>query len=177
MRLHTVSDYFVQRSDQFEALEQFVTYAYSDSRGIATIGVGLNLAEHGLLVLEMLGFDFTGTVLSGQAEVAEQKYIADLLDAFSVIRPADSGPNNAARAAIQLIVEARGLDAAGDYAAFAEFQRVEDFLLVEAQAFALLNVLLDTGYSIQPPTGLTKTVVAFEEEIGKRSSNHVLRLS
>jgi hypothetical protein len=71
------NDYLTDRYDLVRRFEGQYLYAYNDSVGIATIGVGINLSTviqqnpplhaHGRLVLQALGFDMTGTRLQGAA--------------------------------------------------------------------------------------------------------------
>jgi hypothetical protein len=154
-----------QKGDRIEDLEDLVEHPYGDTEGIATIGFGFNLREHGLLVLETLGFDVSGTTLTGNAYNAEQDYIERLLEAFDGLYPNDTAANNPAHAAISAIVQERLQDA--DYAAFPAFDRVSDLVLAEPLAASILNVLMDTGYTIiQPPAeGPGKTFVGYETQL------------
>jgi hypothetical protein len=45
-----------------ERLFAYVDTAYNNGTGIPTIGIGINLREHGQLILQALGFDLGGTV-------------------------------------------------------------------------------------------------------------------
>jgi len=98
MRLHTAAGYQVTTRYNFlRQVEQDVLFAYVDTAffqqrgtGIATIGVGINLREHAQLILQTLGFDVSGTGLTGAALVAEQGYINELLTAFGQEYPSDN---------------------------------------------------------------------------------------
>ena len=117
MRVHVDSNYQTSaRYDFLRLVEDDVLFAYVDSGGIAHIGVGINLQEHGRLILETLGFDLGGTTLSDAALAAEQGYTAQLLAAFnqsySTSYPSRISPNNQALAAFNAILEQRAANSA-----------------------------------------------------------------
>jgi hypothetical protein len=74
MRLHTLTDYVNDRINLLKKFEADIAYAYVDSQGIATFGIGINLREHGELVLQALGFDTAGIRLQGAALDKEREY-------------------------------------------------------------------------------------------------------
>ena len=79
MDLQYITNYQDLRFNLLKKTEWESLWAYSDSVGIATIGIGLNLQEHGELVLQTLGFDLAGTQLKGTALAAERDYADEIL--------------------------------------------------------------------------------------------------
>jgi len=61
MQLHNSSNYTNERYTFLKSVEGEKLYAYVDTEGIATIGIGINLREHGVLILQALGFDVAVT--------------------------------------------------------------------------------------------------------------------
>lgn len=109
MQLHTIGNYNQLRLNTLTGYESNIPYAYVDTEGIATIGIGLNLRTHGMLVLQALGFDVTGTQLKGAALEAEQKYINQFVDSvkglFFQKYPSNSKLNNQALAQFKYVDE------------------------------------------------------------------------
>lgn len=74
MQTTPTANYSDDRISVLTAFEGDVAWVYPDSKGIATFGIGLNLEDHGELILDALGFDFGGQYLRGAALTAEQQY-------------------------------------------------------------------------------------------------------
>ena len=111
MRFHTIANYqTTARADFLQIVEGFRPFAYVDSAGIATIGIGLNLQVHGRLVLQSLGFDLDGSVLTGAAFAAEQQYTTRLLNAFNQPYLSNDTSSNQAFAAFNSILQERAID-------------------------------------------------------------------
>jgi Ca2+-binding RTX toxin-like protein len=146
MRLHTLANYQTTgRYDFLQLVEGQRLFAYVDTKGIPTIGVGINLRVHGQLILQVLGFDLGGTVLTGAALTAEQGYITQLLNAFNKQNyPPNNGPNNQAFVAFNAILQQRASNPAYPEA----FQRTTQFELASSDVSRqVLNQVLD-GYSV-----------------------------
>jgi len=150
MRLHTIDNYQTTARYDFlffvegERLHAYVDTAYSNGTGIPTIGIGINLREHGRLILQALGFDLSGTVLTGAALTAEQDYINQLLNAFNQNYPSNNTPSNQALAAFNLILQER----ASNTVYPGTFPRAEQFELASSEVSRqLLNQVLD-GYTV-----------------------------
>ena len=94
MQLHTISNYNELRLNTLRAYEGNLPYAYVDTEGIATIGIGLNLREHGRLLLQALGFDLDGTQLTGAALQAETNNLTGYIHQFLVLFNQSYSPNN-----------------------------------------------------------------------------------
>ena len=75
MQLHNSSNYTNERNTSLKLVEGERLYAYVDTSGIPTIGIGLNLRTHQALVLHALGFDVARTQLTGAALQAELNYM------------------------------------------------------------------------------------------------------
>jgi len=164
MQLFTIGNYATRRATELAALENNLPYVYVDTAGIATIGVGVNLRPdpnqqplHALHVLELLGFDVAGSVLTGAARDAEQAYIALLVDALAQPYPFLQGQpppeQNAARAALDLILGQRAINPIYDGAPAAFPARVTQFTLPAGGGVTLLDDLLD-GYTVTTPTAV-----------------------
>src|SRR4030067_3130574 len=96
MQLHTISNYNQLRLNPLKEYEADKPYAYVDTEGIATIGIGLNLQVHGRLMLQALGFDLYETQLIGAALQVERHYINDFIKLFNEYYPPNNKPNNKA---------------------------------------------------------------------------------
>ena len=107
MQLHLQSNYNSARIDLLKRLEGDIAWAYVDSVGIPTFGIGLNLRDHGLLVLETLGFDLGGQKLVGTAFAAEQDFARQLIAAFTLTYSPSELENNQAKQAFDSILQAR----------------------------------------------------------------------
>ena len=67
MLTHPTAAYDEDRYTLLRESESYIETAYVDPKGIPTIGVGFNLRAHLDVVLEKMGFDLTGTDLTGGA--------------------------------------------------------------------------------------------------------------
>jgi hypothetical protein len=170
MLIHTISNYVDQRYSFLKLVEGEVLWAYADSKGIPTIGIGLNLRTHGELILKALGFDLGGALLQGAALAAERQYASDLMDIidnFPFPATADPfhSPNNAVMQALNSILQARAQNSAllaydpanfASYDAYAAYQLglTSSFQLGSSTVSAeLLRLVLDGGYTVPGADG------------------------
>ena len=114
--LHSVTNYVQLRYDSIRSEEGYVPEAYVDSHqpyGIPTIGVGYNLRVYLDLVLRTFGFDVDGTILTGDAAIAEQGYIQQITNVIN----AQYAPNDttALRNALSPIMTARANNTVAGY--------------------------------------------------------------
>ena len=110
MLLHAISNYVDLRYKFLKLVEGEVLWAYADSKGIPTIGIGLNLRTHGELLLNSLGFDLGGTSLRGAALDAEREYARQVMEIilrnpFSPTAKPFTEPNNAVMQALNPILQ------------------------------------------------------------------------
>src|SRR3954447_4161963 len=92
---HVVPDYAAQRKAQIVDAEGVVPYTYIDTNGIASIGVGVNLREHGFYILQKLGFDIAATQLpAGPAREAERGYAIEILELFANLYAVEDASGN-----------------------------------------------------------------------------------
>lgn len=143
MRLHNAGNYVTARRAHLRQVEGVVHFAYVDSQGIPTIGVGFNLRDHGLLVLQTLGFDVSNTTLTGAALVAENEYIQEALAIFSRKYPADNSANNQAFADLNAMLARRANDARYGNSK----PTLTSFSLSDLQIDSVFDALMD-GYQI-----------------------------
>ena len=170
MRLHTINDYqTTARYNFLLTVEGERLFAYVDAAGIATIGIGINLRVHGRLILQTLGFDLGGTVLTDAALAAEQGYIDQLLTAISQPFSSNNTPSNQALATFNTILQQR----ASDTVYPSTFTRTTQFELVSTEVSRqILNQVLDgyavpgknfSGYESVLDTWLTRTGVSVRQ--------------
>jgi Ca2+-binding RTX toxin-like protein len=163
MQYHNTTNYVDQRYALLKLLEGEVLFAYADTKGIPTIGIGLNLRVHGRLVLQSLGFDFTGTQLKGAALVAESGYINALINLFSKRYPPDNTASNQALADFNAILRQRAINpvyanvqnfvSSNAYTVFRNTQSFSNrtFTLLSTQSSSTFTQAMD-GYT-EPGTG------------------------
>jgi hypothetical protein len=157
MRLHTEANYQTTARYNFlrlvenDLLFAYVDSANSDGTGIPTIGIGINLREHGRLILGSLGFDLNGAVLTGAALAAEQGYIGQLLDAFNQNYLSNIAVSNQALAAFNTILQQRASDP--DYPS--TFARTTEFVLASSDISREILITVLDGY-IEPGTDAVK---------------------
>lgn len=138
-----------KRYDFLNIVEDEELPAYADSVRIPTIGIGLNLRVHGRLVLEALGFDMSGTVLTGPAAASEVQYVEELIKAFNRGYAPGTGAGNAALTAFNRILQRRANDATYP----AGFARGTSFELPSTTVSRQLVNQALTGYT-EPATGV-----------------------
>ncbi|MGD8941023.1 MAG: hypothetical protein PVJ72_16680 [Gammaproteobacteria bacterium] len=110
MELDKTTDYAAELQDFLVGAEGAEYTPYADTAGIPSIGYGYNLQDRNVreAVLEILGFDVSGTELTGDALAAEQDYIAQITDAVNMLYD----PNgNSLEVVLQNIMSARLNDA------------------------------------------------------------------
>ncbi len=169
MQLHTTTNYTQDRYNFLKNVEDEPTdpagrvYVYADSKGIATIGIGINLRVHGNLVLQTLGFDSARAILTGVALTAENGYIAELRQAFNSSYAPGTGIKNTALTTLNAILARRASDSR--YSAFPTFQRTTDFSFVTTtDSKAVFDTVLAgypgfTGYETQLDNWLTRNAI------------------
>jgi GH24 family phage-related lysozyme (muramidase) len=111
--LHSTSNYTQDRYNSLKDVEGRIFRVYRDSFGIPTIGVGINLNTSSTnlnAVLAQLGFDINGTLLTGAAWIAEQKYMEQIREAAKV----KYATNTAVQAALDGILKERARDSSYD---------------------------------------------------------------
>jgi hypothetical protein len=147
MLLHVRADYqTTARYDFLQSVEADRLYAYVDSKGIPTIGVGINLQVHGRLILQTLGFDLSGTQLTGAALAAESWYIAQFLSDFGQPYTPDNTRNNQALSLFNAMLWQRAFDPV--YPPPDAFPRPTQFELASSDVSRqVLNQVLD-GYNV-----------------------------
>src|SRR5713226_1212653 len=121
MRLQIISTYNQARYDFLKRVEGEPTdgqtgeiYAYTDSKSIPTMGIGINVQTHFNLALGLLGFDSTGSTLTTpEARLAEQGYIAEIRNVIlnGAFQANDTGSGNQVRADLRNILRRRGAGA------------------------------------------------------------------
>lgn len=176
MRLHNISDYVTKRYVLLKLFEQDIQWAYADPKGIATFGIGLNLQVHGELLLQALGFDLGGTRLMGAALTAERDYGRRLIEAMNQPYPYGIGPTNAAKQALDAILQERATDPVlitYDPANFISYGAYTDFNLAlttefridnDAERAELFRLVMD-GYAVPDVNGNTKSFTGYERQL------------
>lgn len=149
-------------------VEGHKVFAYRDTDGIPTISIGINLRVHGDLVLEMLGFDVSGQLLTGEARVAEDEYIQRMKVAFTGTYADDE----AVQRALEPILTNRYNDSRYD----SSYERITEFeFATEADSLSAFDAMMAgypgfAGYEAQldgwfvaqgiPPLGESKERIA-----------------
>lgn len=140
IQTHQATNYTVTRSLEVFGAEGIQQFAYVDSLGIVTIGYGLNLRVHGWFVLEALAVDVREQQLSGDALKAEQGFINRIKDILNGNYTPDNTSNNAALAALNVVLAERAASKANTTCVFAGISgRCRALISMREQAFPTLR--------------------------------------
>jgi hypothetical protein len=171
LRTH-ISDpnYSTERRNKLFGAEAVRTFAYVDSRGIPTIGLGLNLRTHIWYVLELLGFDVRETTLTGVALTVERGYIAQIKALVDARYVPNNTASNQVLAALNGVLQSRANDPAYDGVQVVLISSFEFSTAAVAEQRSL--DLLDTGYaySVSTSQGRDQPVAlsSYESQLNSR---------
>ena len=153
MRPNTATDYLSERYALLKRAEGEMLYAYVDTKypktgqGVPHIGIGINLSiqTHAYLLLETLGFDTAGKVLTGKALTAEKAYAQRLVAALRDVYRSDVTTKNDALATANRILQERLADLTSGYPN--GFVRRNYFSISFDESRQLFDSLM-SGYSV-----------------------------